>query len=64
MHGVLESYDQNEMKISKIDGKKSEYATEIFTIDSKRLNISAQSLTNLSKDWELIVNLLIQGHEK
>ena len=60
VHGVLESYDQHEMKISKIDGKKSEHATEIFTIDSKRLNISAQSLSNLSKDWELIVNMLVQ----
>lgn len=59
VHGVLESYNENEIKISKVDGKQSGYVTEIFTIDGERLNKSAQSLSVLSKDWELIANALV-----
>lgn len=49
VHGVLESYNQNELRISKVNGKKLGYVTEIFTIDGERLNKSVKKSFNFNK---------------
>ena len=61
VHGVLEFYDQDQIKISKVDGKKAEHVREIFTIDRNRLDKSAKNLTILSKEWKAIANILFNG---
>jgi len=58
VHGVIESFDSNELKIGKVQGKSEKYSIEIFTITSERLNKSANNLMLLNDHWSsLVVNL-------
>lgn len=59
VHGVLESYDQNCIRIGKIDGKRQEPLIEIFTIDGNRLNKAAENLTVLAERWNIIASTLL-----
>jgi hypothetical protein len=59
VHGVLEFYDKDQIKIGKVDGKNVEHMIEIFTIDRERLNKSAENLTVLSNQWNEIASVLV-----
>ena len=61
VHGVLESYDENEIVIGKIEGKKEEHHIEMFTVDLNRLNRSAQNLNNLVEIWRDISHALLKS---
>ena len=60
VHGIINSYDENEIKIGKIDGKSSDHLIEIFTIDRDRLEKSAQALSDLGASWSNIAVALYQ----
>jgi len=51
LHGMINSYNQQEIEIGKIDGKSDDHLIEMFTIDRSRLNKSAQALSYLGKKW-------------
>jgi len=51
VHGMLQEFDKDSIKISKVEGKSEEHLIEVFTIDRKRLDISANNMTLLSKKW-------------
>ncbi|OEE10651.1 hypothetical protein [Aliivibrio fischeri] len=56
VHGVIDSFDENELKISKVQGKTEKYTVEIFTLTSERLNKSANNLMQLNEHWNLLVS--------
>jgi len=58
VHGVIDSFDSNELKIGKVQGKAKKYAIEIFTITSERLNKSANNLMLLNDHWGSLVESL------
>ena len=51
VHGVIDSFDTNELKIGKVQGRAEKYAIEMFTITSERLNKSANNLMFLNDHW-------------
>jgi len=59
VHGVLETYDKEQIQISKVNGKKEDYILEIFTIDYNRLDKSAKNLTMLVERWNAISKTLL-----
>ncbi|MCG9728850.1 hypothetical protein L1D44_03130 [Shewanella sp. Isolate13] len=58
VHVVIDSFDSNELKISKVQGKAEKYAIEMFTITSERLNKSANNLMRLNAHWGALVENL------
>ena len=60
VHGVLNSYDQQQIEIGKIDGRKEEHLIENFTIDRNRLDRSANALSVLQKQWGSIASALLK----
>lgn len=51
VHGLIHEFNENEIKITKIDGKRSEHLIEIFTFDFARLEKSAYNLKLIQKEW-------------
>lgn len=58
VHGVLNSYNQQQIEIGKIDGKNEEHLIESFVIDRSRLDRSASALSVLQKRWDSIATAL------
>jgi hypothetical protein len=58
VHGVIESYDINELIIGKIQGKELSHTIEVFTITSERLKISTESISRLVEHWSYIAKKL------
>jgi hypothetical protein len=58
VHGVIDSFDSNELKIGKVQGRSEKYAIEMFTITSERLNTSANNLMLLNDHWGSLVQNL------
>jgi hypothetical protein len=58
VHGVIESYDNEQMVIGKVEGKSQEYKIEMFTFDKKRLNSAGNNLTYLNQSWEMLLDEL------
>lgn len=54
VHGVIDSFDCNELKIGKIQGKAKKHTIEMFTLTSERLHLSATNLMHLNKYWHNI----------
>ncbi|WP_162299574.1 class II fructose-bisphosphate aldolase [Pseudomethylobacillus aquaticus] len=54
VHGVLNSYNQHEIEIGKINGTKDGHDIEIFTIDMGRLESSTKALSILQAHWGAI----------
>ncbi|HAS6906025.1 hypothetical protein [Vibrio parahaemolyticus] len=54
VHGVIDSFDCNELKIGKIQGKAEKHTIEMFTLTSQRLHLSATNLMRLNKYWHNI----------
>ncbi|WP_295891582.1 hypothetical protein [uncultured Vibrio sp.] len=54
VHGVVESFNSNELKIGKVQGKAEKYTIEMFTLTSERLHESAQNLMRLNKYWHSV----------
>ncbi|EOX4834258.1 hypothetical protein ACG9VV_003821 [Vibrio alginolyticus] len=51
VHGVIDSFDNNQLKIGKVQGKAEKYTIEMFTLTSERLHHSATNLKRLNKYW-------------
>ncbi|MEH0761969.1 hypothetical protein H4F20_20095 [Vibrio sp. 16] len=51
VHGVIDSFDNNELKIGKVQGKAEKYTIEMFTLTSERLHRSGTNLMRLNKYW-------------
>lgn len=52
VHGVIESYDENKMVISKVQSKDSDFHIEYFTYDQVRLFSAGNNLTVLFEIWD------------
>ena len=61
VHGVINSYDENQIEIGKIDGTKDGHHIENFIIDRNRLESSAKALSVLQERWGAISSAL-HGH--
>ncbi|MBA6410244.1 hypothetical protein H4J63_13115 [Pseudoalteromonas sp. 5Ae-yellow] len=57
VHGVIESYDSEEITIGKVQGKESKHTVEMFTITHERLNYYANNLMHLNKKWKTVVTM-------
>lgn len=60
VHGVLNSYDQCKIEISKTDGTKDGHYIENFTIDRDRLDRSAKALSVIQEQWGSIASALYE----
>lgn len=60
VHGVIESYDKEKMIVSKVNGRTPDHLLEKFTVDSERLNRSAQNLEFIKKKWGDIAGGLLE----
>lgn len=60
VHGVLESYNEKEIIVSKVNGRSKDHHLEMFTIDSERLNKSSQNLKYINQQWGSIANALFK----
>lgn len=55
VHGVIDSFDANELRIGKAQGRADKYSIEMFTLTSERLNKSANNLMLLNEQWRSLV---------
>ena len=60
VHGMLQEFDENSIKIGKVQGKNEEHLIELFTIDRTRLDKSANQMTVLSQDWAKLAETIYQ----
>lgn len=60
VHGVLESCNNDEIIVSKVNGKSKEHELQMFTIDLERLNKSAKNLEYINQQWGSISNALFK----
>lgn len=59
VHGILEDFDKDFIKIGKVQGRDEKHLIEIFTIDRERLDISANNMKILSQDWGKLAEILV-----
>ena len=60
VHGVLNSYDQQQIEIGKVDCRRNEHLIENITIDRNRLDRSAKALSVLQQQWGSIASALLK----
>ena len=61
VHGMLEKFDKDSIKIGKVEGKSKKHLIEVFTIDRNRLDISANNMTLLSQKWGRLAESIVIG---
>jgi|GEM_PF-4969257 len=59
-HGMLHEFDENSIKIGKVQGKSEEHLIEVFTIDRNRLDKSVNKMTILSQDWGKLAETIVK----
>lgn len=59
VHGMLQEFDKDSMKIDKVQGKSKDHLIEVFTIDRNRLDISANNMTLLSQKWGKLAKSIV-----
>jgi len=59
VHGMLQEFDKDSMKIDKVQGRSKEHLIEVFTIDRNRLDISAKNMTLLSQKWGKLAESIV-----
>ncbi|HCE3035045.1 TPA: hypothetical protein NG287_002324 [Vibrio parahaemolyticus] len=63
VHGVIDSFDANELKIGKVQGRADKYSIEMFTLTSERLNKSANNLMLLNEHWRSLAENIYNHSE-
>lgn len=58
VHGLIDSYNRDEIVITKVDGRAPSHEVQKFTYDFKSLNDAAMNLEVIRKEWaELALKL-------
>ena len=64
VHGIIETFDQQEMQMSKVQGRSAEHSSEIFTFNKKHLDLTAKNLFALSTEWSVLVTNILKWKDK
>ncbi|MFP8967734.1 hypothetical protein ACKC9G_14215 [Pokkaliibacter sp. CJK22405] len=59
VHGIVEGFDNEVIRMSKIQGKEKDYVREVFEVNIVRLNNSQENIDYLIGGWSDVVGFLI-----